>query len=173
MRLIGSDGCVTVHHETYYISNQISGQLVALVVDAPTASFDVMAGARMLKRLPIKNVVREGMPLERFIALMLEQARSEERLRSALKAQWRKGEWDPTRLRVRGSGEKEKTSISAPRRMMPEKGGLSSMIMPAHSHSSLRSFSLALLCASFCPACLPSPATSNLYRFDLGSDEVE
>ena len=95
-RLIGSDGCVTVHHETYYISNQRSGQLVALVVDAPTASFDVMAGAQMLRRLPIKNVVREEMPLERFIALMLEQARSEERLRVALKAQWRKGEWDPT-----------------------------------------------------------------------------
>ncbi len=69
---------------------------MALVVDAPTASFDVMAGAQMLKRLPIKNVVREEMPLERFIALMLEQARSEERLRLALKAQWRKGEWDPT-----------------------------------------------------------------------------
>lgn len=75
-RLIGSDGCVTVHHETYYISNQMSGQHVALVVDAPTASFDVVAGAQTLKRLPIKNVAREEMPLERFITLMLEQARA-------------------------------------------------------------------------------------------------
>lgn len=96
-RLIGSDGCVTVHHETYYISNQMGGQHVALVIDAPTASFDVMAGAQMLKRLPIKNVVREKLPLERFISLMLEQARSEERLRLALRSRWRQaGLWDQT-----------------------------------------------------------------------------
>ena len=88
-RLIGSDGCVTVHHETYYISNQMSGQSVALVVDAPTASFDVIAGVQVLKRVPIKKVVREELPLERFISLMLEQARSEERLRLALRSRWR------------------------------------------------------------------------------------
>lgn len=66
------------------------------MVDVPTASFDVRDGAQVLKRLPIKNVVREEFPLEQFISMMLEQARSEERLRLALKAQWRRGEWDPT-----------------------------------------------------------------------------
>ena len=95
-RRIGSDGCVTVHHETYYISTQRSGQPIALVVDAPTASFDVIAGVQVLKRFPIKNVVREEMPLERFIALMLEQARSEERLRLAFTSQWQRRPWDPT-----------------------------------------------------------------------------
>jgi hypothetical protein len=87
---------VTVHHETYYISNQMSGKLISLVVDAPTASFDVIDGAQVLKRVPIKNVVRNELPLEQFIALMLEQARSEERLRLALKAQWQRSLWDPT-----------------------------------------------------------------------------
>jgi hypothetical protein len=53
-----------------------------------TSTIWKMAGAQMLKRLPIKNVVREEMPLERFIALMLEQARSEERLRLARSALW-------------------------------------------------------------------------------------
>ena len=95
-RLIGSDGCVTVHHQEYYLSTHLAGQKVALVVDAPTAAFDVLAGAVVLKRISIKNVVRGKMPLERFITLMLEQAQSEERLRLALKAQWRRGEWDPT-----------------------------------------------------------------------------
>jgi transposase InsO family protein len=95
-RLIGSDGCVTVHHEEYYISARMAGRKVALVVDAPTAAFDVLDGSQVLKRLSIKQVVRGKMPLERFITLMLEQARSEERLRLALKAQWRRGEWDPT-----------------------------------------------------------------------------
>jgi hypothetical protein len=91
VRLIGSDGCVTVHHETYSISTRLSGRKVALVVDAPTAAFDVLAGPEVLKRVSIKNVVRGKMPLERFITLMLEQARSEERLRLALKAQWQRG----------------------------------------------------------------------------------
>lgn len=95
-RQIGSDGCVTAHHETYYISTRLVGRKVALVVDAPTAAFDVLDGSQVLKRLSIKNVVRGQMPLERFIALMLEQARSQERLRLALKARWRRGEWDPT-----------------------------------------------------------------------------
>jgi transposase InsO family protein len=95
-RLISSDGCVTLNHETYYISTQRVGQKGALVVDAPTASFDVVFGAQVLKRVPIKHVVREELSLERFIALMVEQARSEERLRLALKAQWRRGEWDQT-----------------------------------------------------------------------------
>jgi hypothetical protein len=66
------------------------------MVDAPTAAFDVLDGVQVIKRLPIKNVVRGQMLLEQFITVMLEQARSEERLRLALKAQWRRGEWDPT-----------------------------------------------------------------------------
>lgn len=95
-RLVGSDGCVSVHHQTYYLSTRLAGRKVALAVDAPTAAFDVFSGSEVLKRLSIKNVVRGKMPLERFIPLMLEQAQSEERLRLALKAQWRRGEWDPT-----------------------------------------------------------------------------
>ena len=78
------------------ISTGMRGRHVALVVDAPTACFDVKDGTRILKRLPIKNVVREELPLEQFIELMLSQAQSEERLRLALKAQWRRGEWDRT-----------------------------------------------------------------------------
>ncbi len=95
-RLVGSDGCVTVHHEVYYLSTRLTGQKVALAVDAPTAAFDVCVGSEVFKRVSIKNVVRGKMSLERFIPLMLEQAQSEERLRLALKAQWRRGEWDPT-----------------------------------------------------------------------------
>lgn len=61
-RLIGSDGCVTLNHETYYISTQRVGQKVALVVDAPTASVDVVFGSQTLKRLPLKNMVRDELP---------------------------------------------------------------------------------------------------------------
>ena len=95
-RLVGSDGCVKVHHEEYSLSTHLTGQHVALVVDAPTASFDVFTGPEIFKRVSIKNVVRGTMALEPFISLMLDQAQSEERLRLSLKAQWRRGEWDPT-----------------------------------------------------------------------------
>jgi transposase InsO family protein len=95
-RLVGSDGCVAVNHETYYISTSLAGRHVTLVVDAQTASFDVVVGTQTIKRLSIKQMVRDELPLEQYIALMLEQARSEERLRLALKGQWRRGEWDKT-----------------------------------------------------------------------------
>jgi len=50
--MIGSDGCVTVHHESYYLSTHLASRKVALLVDAPTASFDVLDGDQVLKRLP-------------------------------------------------------------------------------------------------------------------------
>jgi hypothetical protein len=62
-RLIGSDGCVTVHHETSSISTHMAGRKGALVVDAPTAAFEVLDGGQMLKRLSSKQVVRGQMPL--------------------------------------------------------------------------------------------------------------
>jgi hypothetical protein len=67
-----------------------------MVVDATTASCDVVLGATMLKHLTIKNVLREELPWEPEIALMVDQAQSEERRRLALKKQWRRGAWDKT-----------------------------------------------------------------------------
>jgi hypothetical protein len=96
-RLVGSDGCVSVNRETYSIATARAGQKIAPVVDAPSASFDVLVGARVLKRLPIKGVLRGEMPLETFIERMLEQAESEERRRLAAKARWtQRSLWDPT-----------------------------------------------------------------------------
>jgi hypothetical protein len=96
-RLVGSDGCVAVNREDYYVSTQLAGQKIALIVDAPSASFDVLVGASVLKRLPIKGVLRGEMPLETFLERMLEQAESEERQRLAAKARWtQRGLWDPT-----------------------------------------------------------------------------
>ena len=84
-RLVMADGCVSVNREPYYLSTAMAGQKVALVVDEPSASFDVLVKATVLKWVPIKGVVRGEMPLERFITLMVEQARSEETLRLAAK----------------------------------------------------------------------------------------
>ena len=94
-RQVGSDGCVTVNTDTYYISTKLAGQKVALVIDAPTASFDVMLGEKLEKSIPIKGVIRGEMPIEKFITLLLEQARSEERERMERKKRyWQKSLWD-------------------------------------------------------------------------------
>lgn len=96
-RQMGSDGCVAVHRPDDSISTARAGQKMSLVVDAPSASFDVLVGTSVLKRLPIKGVIRGEMPLERFIDQMWEQAPSEEERRLAAKARWTQRRlWDPT-----------------------------------------------------------------------------
>ncbi len=74
---------------------QVSGNRHACVISSYSVYLQ-LEGIYLLTRLPIKHLVRRQMPLEQFIAVMLEQAHLEELLRLALKAQWRKGEWDPT-----------------------------------------------------------------------------
>lgn len=67
------------------------------MVDAPSVSFEVLVGTAVRKRLPIKSVLRGEMPLDQFSALSIEQARSEEVLRLAVRAQWtQRGLWDST-----------------------------------------------------------------------------
>ena len=61
-RLIGSDGCVAVNHETYARGTALAGHKVALVIDAAKAVFDVRLGARSRNQLPITQVVRDEMP---------------------------------------------------------------------------------------------------------------
>lgn len=54
-----------------FLSTHLAGRKVALMLDAPTATFDVLDGTQVIKRLPIKQVIRGQMPLEQFITVML------------------------------------------------------------------------------------------------------
>lgn len=94
-RLVGSDGCVKINQEEYYLATRLSGQKVGLILDASSATF-TLAESQRFKQLPIKNLARGTMPIDQFIALSLEQAQSEERKRLALRALWRRSEWDKT-----------------------------------------------------------------------------
>ena len=78
-RRVGTDGCVTVDHEPYDVKQALAGQQVVLFVNAPERSFDVWLGSQGLKRIPIKGLHGAEMPLDQYIRLMQEQARSEER----------------------------------------------------------------------------------------------
>src|SRR5215472_14166132 len=52
-RRVGADGCVTVDHEPYYISQSLAKQQVVLFVNAAERSFDVWLGKEGVKRVPI------------------------------------------------------------------------------------------------------------------------
>jgi hypothetical protein len=79
VRRVGSDGCVEVDHESYYLGRDRAKQQVSLFVNAPARLFDVFQGPQQLKSLPIKRLHGGLWPFERYVALMEQEARSEER----------------------------------------------------------------------------------------------
>ena len=77
---MGADGCLSVDHEPYYIGQAYAKQQVVLFVNASERSFDVWLGKEGVKRVPIKGLHgTEPMPLEQYVRVMKEEARSEER----------------------------------------------------------------------------------------------
>jgi hypothetical protein len=56
VRRVGSDGCVEVAHESYYIGRERVKQQVSLFVNAPDRIFDVFQGQQRLSRLHIKRL---------------------------------------------------------------------------------------------------------------------
>jgi len=78
-RRVGADGCVSVDHEPYYISQAYAKQQVVLFVNAAQRSFDVWLGEAGVKRVPIKGLLGAEMPLEQYLRVMKEEARSQER----------------------------------------------------------------------------------------------
>jgi hypothetical protein len=77
IRSVGSDGCVMVDLQTYYLSQKLAGQPVALVVDAPERCFAVWQATTHISRLPIKGLLEaDEMPLEQYIQIMQREARS-------------------------------------------------------------------------------------------------
>ncbi len=78
-RKVGTDGAVDVDDEHYYIQQALAGQQVVLFVNAPDRTFGVWLEGRVIKSLPIKGLVGREMAWQEYMALIKEQARSEER----------------------------------------------------------------------------------------------
>jgi hypothetical protein len=70
---------VDVDDEYYYIKQALTGKPVVLFVNATEKVFDVWLEGGLIKSLPIKGLVGREMVWEEYVALMKEQARSEER----------------------------------------------------------------------------------------------
>ena len=76
-RSVRADGSVTVDDLRYYVSHQLAGQRINLVVRAPDNVFDLLHGATRIKRLPIKGLFGKLLPFEEYVALMRQEARSD------------------------------------------------------------------------------------------------
>jgi hypothetical protein len=78
-RRVGSDGCVDVDLQTYYVSKRLAGQPIALVVEAPERSFTVWQGTTPVALLPIKGLFEsEELPFEQYAQRMQREAQSQQ-----------------------------------------------------------------------------------------------
>jgi Integrase core domain len=80
-RRIKADGNVSVDGAPYYIKKALAGQQIILRVNATERVFEVIHQEVLIKALPVKGLLGTPMPLEDYITLMQERARSEERQR--------------------------------------------------------------------------------------------
>jgi hypothetical protein len=80
-RVVKKDGRIQVDGTYYYIKQELAGHHIMLRLTASTRCFDVFRGEQFIKSLPIKGLRGKSMPLEEYIDLMRERARSEERER--------------------------------------------------------------------------------------------
>lgn len=78
-RRIRSDGCVEVDLESYSIKQAFAGKQVVLFVNAAQKCFDVWDDQQRIKQVPLKGLHGDPMPFERYVTLITQEARSEQR----------------------------------------------------------------------------------------------
>jgi len=80
-RKVDRNGFLSVDLHRYYVSKQLKGHRLTLQVDAPSRCLHVYQQAQLLKSLPIFGLVGKILAFEEFLAHMVQQATSRERLR--------------------------------------------------------------------------------------------
>jgi hypothetical protein len=87
IRKVRTNGSILLDDVSYYVKQSLAGQYVDICVDAATRELVVWCQHRPLKRLAIKGLHQRRLPFEQFVALMAEQAYSEQRRLE--RARWR------------------------------------------------------------------------------------
>jgi len=78
VRKVNTNGFVLVDNRRYYIEQARSGQYLSLRIDGPSRTFVVEYHEKPIgKALPIKGLVGENLPLEDYLALMVQEARTQ------------------------------------------------------------------------------------------------
>jgi hypothetical protein len=80
-RRVKANGSVRVDGRGSSVKKALAGHLVTLRVNAEQRCFEVIQQEHVIKRLALKGLQGHVMPLEKYVALMEERARSEERQR--------------------------------------------------------------------------------------------
>jgi hypothetical protein len=91
VRTVNRKGMVSIDLKDYYVGQALAGQRVALHLSAKTRSWLVIQGTTLLKSLPLKGLYAAALPFEQFVQLMVQQARAEQRLRTAQERRARHG----------------------------------------------------------------------------------
>ena len=78
-RRVSSDGCVDVDLEPYDIKQALAGTSVLLFVNAPQKVFEVWHEGSFIKQVPIKGLHGQELPFDRYVTLIKQEARSEQR----------------------------------------------------------------------------------------------
>ena len=94
MRLVGRDGSVRIDLQRYDVSHALVGQAVALHLSAPKRAWLVVHDQRVIKTLPLKNLVGRALRYDDFVQFMRAQARAQSRVRNAQQRRARLGGFD-------------------------------------------------------------------------------
>jgi hypothetical protein len=94
-RKVDRTGCVKVDLKRYYISSKLRGHRVTFQVDASERCLQVYQEAHLLKSVPLKGLVGRSLSFDQFVELMAQQARAQDRLRTAQERRRRTAETVP------------------------------------------------------------------------------
>jgi transposase InsO family protein len=95
VRMVRSNGTVSVDDVRYYVRQDLAGQVISLIVDASDKEFDLLLGATHIKRLPIKGLSGQALPFEQYVTLMQQEAHSDgHRSRLSYHSFRQSGLWD-------------------------------------------------------------------------------
>jgi transposase InsO family protein len=83
-RRVRADGRIQIDGTYYYVRQDLAGHQIMIRLNAATRSFEIFRHDLLVKEVPIKGLRGERMPLDAYIELMAERARSEERQRRLL-----------------------------------------------------------------------------------------
>jgi len=91
VRTVRRNGTVSIDLKDYYVGQALAGQRVALHLSAKAGVWLVIQGTQLLKALPLKGLYGAALPFEQFVQFMMQQARAEQRLRTAQERRARHG----------------------------------------------------------------------------------
>ncbi len=79
IRKIRHNGTILLDDVSYYVKGALAGQYIDVCIDASQQELVIWHQQQPIKRLAIKGLHHTPLPLEQFVSLMTEQARSEQR----------------------------------------------------------------------------------------------